>query len=475
MAGLIDELMQRYGPDIQEAIGNVEDLQRFSSFKDASKYLSGKRQQRESVQRMGDILNRLESVDLNQVPLEKNVEQVDINTNHPDFIAPELSQNEAVKQWGAYKKRFEEKNEDGSPKIQGEPMDFKSFLNYYPELAGTLPEQYYTKSNQTVEMTPEEQKIAAYKLAGLNDEDIAWYEQNKKTVQSRDEYNQMVKGYLDQIIPQVQSRYGKMGDVYAKQLLSQGTDMIIPEPVAKSKDWVFEYKDGKMIKMNKATGNYSITDLEPGVKSDPKNWNIFIDEDGSVTGTKGLPYWGERIQTKDGGWKIDYRDVLNKQETDDWQADNDKRDKTGVYTPKTTSSRRSGSRGPRSFSMKKMDVNEVKKIKPSDIGTKYKTVEQLDELQRNDDYLTEETKNAIKDYLKQGPETDYADDSNDGTIKYFEDYTLQLDEAYNAELKGQTYQGMTYEQWKQMFLADLKKYGGQLSKKDYEYYYNSYK
>lgn len=424
--GILDEIQQRYGTDLNQAIGYGEDIQRFGTFKEANQFLEGVKQKREQVEKFGNIMNKLNYIDWNNVPVQKQVEEVGINEQHPDFINPENSQNPAIKGWYEYKKKFEETDDQGNKKVQGTPLGFMEYLSYYPELQGQIPEQYFTKSAKNVDMTPDEYKLAALKSAGLSDEEIAFYEQNKQTIDSVDNYNKQVKSYLNGIIPTIKSRFGTMGDIYGQQLESTANDMLIPQSTPIKNQWKIEYKDGKIIKVNNSTGTYSVTDIEGTKKSDPKNWGVFIDEDGSVTGKKGEPFWGERTQGKDGQYKIEYRDVLNKQERDDWQADNDKRDKTGVYTPKTNTGRRTRTGSKKKFSVSNMDASEMKKIKPSDIGTKYKTIEELEELEKNGEWLTEETRDAIAAYKDQG-EVKEIETKNDNMGKDSYAYNIKED------------------------------------------------
>lgn len=472
MGTILDQIFKKNAPEINQAIGFLEDEGRTDSYRTFSKELDKLRGERESEARFGNILNKLQYIDYNSVPMEKSVDNLSINPNHPDLVAPETSQNPVIQQYNAYKKKFEETDETGNKVIKQQPVSFEEYLGYYPELKAGLGENYYIKSTKKEPMTPEEYKIAAYKSAGLTDEDIMFYEQNKDKLKGRNSYNERVRNFINQSVPQVMSRVGKKGDMYAKMLQGQGEDMLLPESEQPKNPWDISIKDGKVIKMNKQTGQWTVADI-PGMeeKSDPKNWDIFIDEDGSVTGTKGEPYYGERVQDTDGTFKKVFRDRLNQQEKDDWNADNTIRD--NKTTPKKTGGRRSPG-GNRKFSVSKMGVDDMKKIKPSDIGSKYKTVEQLEELQKNSDYLTEETRDAIEKYLEQGPEPDYANESDQATIKYFEDYTLALDDAYNAEKEGKQPQGY-YDNFKKSFLADLEKYRNYLSKEDYKYYYDNYK
>jgi len=474
MGGILDQIFKKNEPEINQAIGFLEDEGRTDSYRTFSKELEKLRGERESEAKFGNILNKLQYIDYNSVPMEKSVDNMSINPNHPDLVAPETSQNPVIQQYNAYKKKFDETDETGNKVLKQQPVGFEEYLGYYPDLKAGLDENYYIKSTKKEPMTPEEYKIAAYRSAGLTDEDIMFYEQNKDKLKGRNSYNERVRNFINQSVPQVMSRVGKKGDMYAKMLQGQGEDMMLPESEQPKNPWDISIKDGKVIKLNKQTGQYNVTDIpEMNKKSDQKNWDVFIDEDGSVTGTKGNPYYGERVEGEGGKYKIEFRDNLNKQELDDFNASNDKRDKTGVYTPKVPGKKK-GPGGFKKFSMSKMGVDEVKKIKPSDIGSKYKTVEQLEELQKNDEYLTEETRKAIEDYLASGPEPDYAGESDQSTVKYFEDYTIALDDAYEAEKSGQQPQGY-YDNFKKSFMADLEKYRNYLSKEDYKYYYDNYK
>lgn len=469
MGGILDQIFKKNEPEINQAIGFLEDEGRTDSYRTFSKELEKLRGQRENESKFGNILLKMQQpVDYNAIPMEKDVENVSINPNHPDLVTPDASQNPVIQQYNAYKKKFDETDEAGNKVQKTQPLSFEEYLSYYPELKAGLNDGYFIKSTKKVPMTQEEYDRAVDMQRGLTDEERAFYEQNKGVLKGRNSYNERVRNFINQSVPQVMSRVGKKGDMYAKMLQGQGEDMMLPESEQPKNSWDISIKDGKVIKMNKQSGQYSVSDI-PGMqkKSDQKNWDVFIDEDGSVTGTQGKPYYGERVEGDGGKFKIEFRDNLNKQEVDDFNAGNDKRDKEGVYAPKITKSRR-GPGSNKRFSVSKMDVDEMKKIKPGDIGSKYKTVEQLEELQKNKEYLSQETQDAIENYKSA------ADESDQNTIKYFEDYTLALDDAYNAEKEGKQPQGY-YEGFKKNFLADLDKYKNYLSNEDYKYYYDNYK
>lgn len=121
----------------------------------------------------------------------------------------------------------------------------------------------------------------------------------------------------------------KYGAPYAESLNRLYKDTLDPQS-----DWeIKEGKDGQFFAINKKTFDVKkITEpTEKPKEFSTKNWDIFLDESGN-------PYYGERVQ-KDGKVQIEFRDNLNKKELDDWNYDNQLKEKKLAPPTRTSSNR----------------------------------------------------------------------------------------------------------------------------------------
>lgn len=143
----------------------------------------------------------------------------------------------------------------------------------------------------------------------------------------------------------------KYGAPYAESLNRLYKDTLDPQS-----DWeIKEGKGGQFFAINKKTFDVKkITEpVEKEKEFTTKNWEIFLDESGN-------PYYGERTN-KNGKIQIEFRDNLNKAELDDWNYDNQLKEKK--LAPPTRSGPRRSSGPKKTQSIPYSDTILEKKIK----------------------------------------------------------------------------------------------------------------
>ena len=468
MPGWFDNFVKENSADILSAEGNIEDYIRLpKTLEESQKILNNMQLEHDKTKKFWDISNKLQGIDYDTVPTTKKVDGMELDPEHPDFKIPDKSENPAVIKYRKYVADHSEKDAEGKPLYDGEALDFKTYLDKNPDLKAYIGEQHYRKKTDEVALTPEEYKLEAYKGAGLNDNDIKFYDENKSSIDNITDYNQKVQNMLLGMYPNLISRKGKMGDMYGKIAEQRGQNLMINEGAPVKHKFGFKDVGGKVLKYDEGTGNYKVLDIDSNKKKsdDPGNWEHFIDEDGSKTGEKGKVYWGIREKNeKTGNFEIKYMGNLNEQEQKDYQNDEDKKNKEGVYTPKTGTGRRSGSRRSKESKIGDMKPEDFKKVRAGDL--KNMDVADIDQLKKYKKYLNPSVQDELDKVETDGKPNDaYTDESDPETFKYFDKYANQLDAEKDKD---------KWHSLQESFLADLEKYKGKLSQNDYEDFYNSY-
>lgn len=426
MPGAFDKFLEQYDPDIQKLLGNVDDIRVTNKYSDALNEINGMDAERQRIDKFYNLAGKIKGIDPNMVPNYNTVEEMQFNYDDPRIYQ---SDNELNAKYADYVNNWKTAN-----KKDAGYMSFDKFIEAVPGLKDQMvTEGYFTKQEKQVPLNEQDMQQKIYETAGFTPEDIALYEEGLKSpdIFNQDRYNEKLQNMAYKYYPQLMSK-GSRGNSLQDMLGERLKGKILNVKQGKNNEWKFEIENGHVIKYNTGTGEYSVTNISKDKEATTKNWEIFEDDNGN-------PYWGERVE-KDGQWQIEHRAELNKAEKRSYETDlqltQNKLDKSN--NPTKRSGRRSGPS--RKFSMSKMDVNEVKKIKPSDIGTKYKTIEQLEELQKNGDYLTDETRQAIEDYLDGGDPNDpeyKADEKADYDADY--NYMKGELEKFRAEIEENVY------------------------------------
>jgi hypothetical protein len=447
MPGGFDEFINNSGQDILEAIGNLEDYIKIPrDYEEAMNDINREKQKQEKVRKYWDIANKINMIDYDSLPLTKKMETDVFNPSHPDFVMMDKSDNPAVQSYYQYITNLNETNEDGTLKYpEAKSIDFRTYLDMNPNLQQYITPQHYTKQTNEIALTPEEYEMNAYKSAGLTDDDIAFYKENKNSIDTISSWNQKVQNMIYSLAPGLKSKFGKRD--LSGQLSVKGSQLLLPEQVQQKHKYGFKEVGDKMLKYDETTGNYKVIDI-PGLKKKEttKEWEYFIDEDGSLTGEKGKVFWGERVQDESGKWKIEYKSDLNEQEMKEYQNEMDKMNKTGVYAPKGRTGRRRGSSRGVNFSSWKPE--QFKNLTQEQIDNL--SVGDLKELTGYKKYLSSD----IKDYLSKKTSSISDEENEEGN--YWEAiYSGAGDDNEKQSMRNvQNWIWDTVHQWKRSDLTE---------------------
>lgn len=466
MTGWLDKFLNTNKPDITEALGNVEDYIRTpNDYEEAMTEINQRQAEKQKVQKFWDIANRLGSIDYDSVPKTKKIESTELNPDHRDFQMMDKSSNPAVQSYYKYIQDLNEKNDDGTPKYKDvKANDFQTFLEMNPELQESIGPQHYRPRTDEAVLTPEEYQLEAYKMAGLDDNDIKFYAENKNTIDNISDWNKKVQNMLYSMATGIKPKFGKRD--LSGNVLQQGSDLLLPEAVIPKHKYSMKEVGNKLLRWDEATGNYKVIDVpQDQEETSPDDWEHFIDEDGSKTGETGTVYWGERVKDNEGKWNIVFRSKLNEQEMKDYQNGEDKKNKEGVYASKKKT-------GSKRYSSKKKRIGEktpeeLKNVRLEDLDNM--SVDDLEALYKKKNYL----KPSVQEELEKRKEgesqnTEFAEESDQGTWDYFAKYAGEIDDAYKSEDKTK------FNSLQDSFLADLEKYKAKLSESDYQDFKDAY-
>lgn len=446
MPGALDKFLGLYGGDVQELLGNVSDLHVTDNYREAMDKLNSMDAEKERVAKFYDMYNRLQGVDDNMVPKEREIEEQSFNYDDPRMYQ---SDNELNKRYADYVENYKKVNPDK------EVMAFDKYVEAIPGLKDQLSVEGYYKTGKTKQsLTPEERQAEKYRLAGFEEQDIADYEQMLNEKLNQDDYNRKLQNLVYKYYPMLTSQ-GSKKDQMAKLFEKQAGEKVLSIKQGQNGEWKFEIEGGNVIKYNPKTGQYSVSTLGKQEKETTKGWDIFEDANGN-------PYWGERVN-KDGKWGIEFRSELDPAEKRDYeqnlQIKSNKLEKSGRQ-PR-------GSRGPRGRVDKitSNEADEIMKYDDADNLTKAE-MRQKAELMGNKQVLAEYDKIDRKEI--DADKGDYEDESDQGTLDFFDKYADEIDAAWESGDQDK------FHQLQDGFLAELEKYKGKLSKEDYWVYKKSY-
>lgn len=371
----------KYSGAINNLIGNISDITRYNNYVEAADKLREFKDRYDRMNKVNSIKRKLMQTDSSLLPQYSEEEKPVINNTWLEYLPADQYPDE-VKNWADYVDMIKDDKTKTIPGLD----EYLTTLGIKEDFAKRYP-QSFTNVKQQIPLTQDELEQKYYEMAGLTPEDVAFYKQYMN--ENLDEHNRGLKQFITDVAGGLRSM-GSAGDMYLQALTGQSGMLQIPEIQPTKYTVIHDVKNGNLIYINPLDPNdrkivkYANTDKLPT----DEDWEIFEDADGN-------PYWGERV-FKDGKWKIEKRDDLNKKESEDYEIYKQKRDKTGVYQYKKTGRGRFGT-GSKGVDYSKWEQSKFGEITSADLD-KMKPYDLIN-LQKYQFFLNEDVRDKLVDIL----------------------------------------------------------------------------
>jgi hypothetical protein len=239
MAGRLAVLLKKINPDLQEGIGNVNDILVTNNYGKAQKHIEDIRQKQDKVKKFTVYNYALNNTNLAPEDYYKTDKGFELNEGY-----------ETSKAYQDYVKAIDENNKTTGNIKAPDPTEFKSFVTQKPEYYEELYKNGQLKQNK-VPLTTDELKLKMYEKAGIKPEDIGWFSEMSNTFDPNAE-NRRLNELIINKTPQLTSIYGKLGDKYAQlfarevsQYLNQPQNFENPLSKSKPSEWELTENNGK--------------------------------------------------------------------------------------------------------------------------------------------------------------------------------------------------------------------------------------
>lgn len=413
------DFLDQYTPQIKELIGNIDDVYSLDDFDKAMEKFGAIKQYKQDVQRFGQLKNKYLGVDLNSIPMDR---EVDTETINPDYLnlLPEDMMPSSVKEYTAYQDRL--KGEDGN--FTQQPIAFDEYIKtipgYYDDLKTNHPGAFKTVKQKQA-LTDEELQQAYDLATGMTPEEIKWYKENEGKFTPQ-QANEVLMQMISQTAPTLQSS-GSLGNTLSERYKNEGMMQML-------NDKKTEYK-------THFDNNGNMIYFDP---TDPTKFKVVQYGKGKSEFTDDINKVGYRIVEKDGkyvyqfpsegGW-VDSKleatpeqyDAYNTTLTDKGLSYEDKREINSSFkTTRTPRRRKVGSNNvnfgnfkPGDFS--KMTIESLDKLSVGD----------LSELKKYKKYLPNDVKREFEKRIQSGSlDTEDSMDDNTNTNSQSFQYAGEL-------------------------------------------------
>ena len=171
------DFIESVQPSVESFIGAVRNKVTFDSLKDVLGHLNEIKTYRDSVNKIGDIVWRMNTVDKNDIPRTKEQVTEHVDPDFAKYYSPEeLDAIPGIKEYTQYSKSQKDKNED----IES----LESYLSHRPDLYKQLHDNdsykhLWKQESTQVPVNNDELKANWLLAAGISPDEYKWFLDNK--------------------------------------------------------------------------------------------------------------------------------------------------------------------------------------------------------------------------------------------------------------------------------------------------------